>query len=75
MKKAQVTPARLHDLRHLHASICIDNGMNPKMLADHLGHSRASSSLDRYGHIWEKQRAKSAVSLADWLMPPGREVN
>jgi hypothetical protein len=38
--KAGVPAVRLHDLRHLHASIAIRSGMDPKVLADRLGHPR-----------------------------------
>ena len=67
MNKADVPPVRLHDLRHLHASLAIRGGMDAKVLADRLGHSRASFTLDRYTHLFESQRAQSAVSLLDFL--------
>ena len=41
--------------------------MDAKVLADRLGHSRASFTLDRYTHLFESQRAQSAVSLLDFL--------
>lgn len=63
-KKAEVRRVRLHDLRHLHASLAIQQGMDAKMLADRLGHSRASMTLDVYTHLFEEQRANSAVSLS-----------
>jgi integrase len=59
---------RLHDLRHLHASVAIKEGMDPKMLADRLGHARASFTLDVYTHLFEKQRASSAVSSASLIL-------
>ena len=67
MDKAEVPRIRLHDLRHLHSSICIKNGMDPKMLAERLGHARASFTLDTYTHLFEEQRESSAVSLSDFL--------
>jgi integrase len=70
MDKAGVPRVRLHDLRHLHASIAIKNGADPKLLADRLGHSRASFTMDRYTHLFESQRADGAVSLLDFLPPP-----
>jgi integrase len=69
MDRAGVPRATLHNLRHLHASVAIEGGMDAKMLAERLGHSRASFTLDRYTHLFESQRAKSAVSLTDWLTP------
>ena len=70
MKEADVPKVRLHDLRHLHASLAIRGGMDAKVLADRLGHARASFTLDRYTHLFDSQRAQSAVSLLDFLPKP-----
>lgn len=67
MDDAQVPRIRLHDLRHLHASMAIKGGMDAKVLADRLGHARASFTLDVYTHLFDEQRANSAVSLLDFL--------
>jgi integrase len=64
---AKVPKVKLHDLRHLHASMAIRSGVDPKVLADRLGHARASFTLDVYTHLFEEQRANSAVSLLDFL--------
>ena len=64
---AGVPLVRLHDLRHLHSSVCIAQGVDPKMLADRLGHARASFTLDRYTHLFEEQRQRNAVSLLDFI--------
>jgi integrase len=37
------------------------------MLADRLGHSRASFTLDVYTHLFEERRVNAAVSLLDFL--------
>lgn len=73
MKRAEVPCVRLHDLRHLHASVAIHSGMDAKVLADHLGHSRASFTLDRYTHLFESQRAQSIVDLKGWLIPTRKD--
>ena len=67
MDYAKVPRIRLHDLRHLHASMAIKGGMDAKVLADRLGHARASFTLDVYSHLFDEQRANSAVSLLDFL--------
>lgn len=71
-KNAKVRQVKLHDLRHLHASMAIRSGVDPKVLADRLGHARASFTLDVYTHLFDEQRANSAVSLLDFL--PKSEV-
>jgi len=37
--------------------------MDPKVLADRLGHSRVSFTLDVYPHLFEEQKEASAVSI------------
>ena len=54
----------LHDLRHFHASLAIQQGMDAKVLADRLGHSRASLTLDVYTHLFDSQRVNSAVDIS-----------
>ena len=41
------------------------------MLAAPLGHARASCALDVYTHLFEEQRANSAVSLLNFLPKGG----
>lgn len=73
---AGVRRVKLHDLRHLHASMAIRSGVDPKVLADRLGHAKASFTLDVYTHLFEEQRATSAVSLLDFLpSAPQRAAN
>lgn len=67
MRDAKVPLVRLHDLRHLHASLAIKGGMDPKMLADRLGHAKASFTMDVYTHLFDEQRANSAVSITAYL--------
>ena len=72
-KRAKVERVRIQDLRHFHASLAIKDGMNAKMLADRLGHARASFTLDVYTHLFEEQREASAVSISG-LMPSEEAV-
>ncbi|WP_189069347.1 site-specific integrase [Deinococcus radiotolerans] len=61
---ASVRRIRIHDIRHTCASLAIYQGLDPKVLADRMGHSRASISLDIYGHVFEEQRERAALSLS-----------
>lgn len=51
IKKAGVPKITLHDLRHLHATLLMINGENPKVVAERLGHSKVSITLDLYSHV------------------------
>jgi len=41
---------RFHDLRHTHATILLQAGVNPVLVARRLGHSTPTTTLDAYGH-------------------------
>lgn len=51
-----------HDLRHTHASLMIAAGLDIFTLSKRLGHSKASMTLDRYGHL--RHDAQDAVMEA-----------
>jgi len=42
---------RLHDLRHAHATILLEQGVHPKIVQERLGHSSVSTTLDIYSHV------------------------
>jgi integrase len=39
------------DLRHLHATLLMINGENPKVVPERLGHSDVDVTLDLYSHV------------------------
>ena len=57
---------RLHDLRHLHASLLAYHGASPMVVAARLGHSDIKQTLNTYSHFFplEQQRAVEALNLA-----------
>ena len=67
LKDAKVTTARLHDLRHLHVSLLVSKGLDPRSIADRVGHTNPSFTLDVYSHMFATQRAQAAVGMADLL--------
>lgn len=42
---------RLHDLRHSFATLMLAAGVNPKIVAEMLGHTSVTITLDRYSHV------------------------
>ncbi|MCP2015656.1 integrase [Deinococcus sp. HSC-46F16] len=63
LDRAEVRRIRIHDIRHTYASLAIYQGLDPKAIADRMGHSRASITMDVYGHVFEEQREKAALTL------------
>lgn len=62
-KQAGVPKVSLHSLRHLHTSLLIAKGQDPKSISDRLGHSSTAFTLDRYGHIFQAYRHRTALPL------------
>jgi integrase len=50
-EKAKVTKIRFHDLRHSHATLLMKLNINPKVVAERLGHSNTRMTLDTYSHV------------------------
>lgn len=44
----------VHDLRHFHATLCIERQMTPMEVAKRLGHSNSIEVSRRYAHVWER---------------------
>jgi integrase len=44
---------RFHDLRHTAASTLIAQGANPKQIQERLGHASITTTLNRYGHLFD----------------------
>lgn len=57
---------RFHDLRHTHATMLLQQGVNPKIVSERLGHSQISITLDTYSHVLPNIQ-KEAVSKLDEL--------
>lgn len=71
---------RLHDLRHLQASLLLAAGIHPKVVAERLGHSRTAITMDTYSHVLPTLQREAADVLdrllGDWESllhpaPPG----
>jgi len=53
-KKYNLKDAPLYSFRHTGASLLIASGADVKEVSARLGHSRASTTLDKYTHLFEK---------------------
>ena len=62
--KAGVKEIRIHDFRHSHASLLAHAGINIQEIARRLGHSKVSTTLNTYSHLYpaEKERALEVLN-------------
>lgn len=64
-KATGVKKIRLHDLRHSHASLLIDLGFSPLLIAERLGHERVETTLNTYSHLYPNKHGEVAEKLND----------
>jgi integrase len=60
---------RLHDLRHLHATLALAAGVAPRVLADRLGHSTTAVTTDTYRHVLPDLDHDAARRVAGLVFP------
>ena len=58
-----VKKIRIHDIRHSHASLLINQGCDALMLADRLGHEKVSTTLNTYSHLFPHKQQELVHSL------------
>jgi integrase len=59
---------RLHDLRHIHATMLLKAGVHPRIVQERLGHSSIATTLDIYSHTVPGLQ-KAAAERIDALLP------
>ena len=50
-KRAGFSDIRLHDLRHTHASLLLQQGTDMKTISTRLGHASIAFTMDTYAHL------------------------
>lgn len=55
---------RIHDFRHSHASLLINNGEDYLVVKERLGHASITTTIDTYSHLYPSKQ-KSLVKKLD----------
>lgn len=61
--KSGLSGIRLHDLRHLYATLALEAGVDLKTVSSNLGHTSINITADVYGHVTEKMRDSAAEKV------------
>ena len=73
-ERARGIPAiRLHDLRHTHATLLLEDGVDVKTVSERLGHDSIQTTLELYGHVTPRMRASAAARFGA-LLGKAREI-
>lgn len=63
LRRANLPPIRLHDLRHTCATLLLANGTHAKAVQEILGHSSIAMTLDLYAHMVPATHEAAAASM------------
>ena len=67
-KASGVKRIRVHDIRHSHASLLVEMGSSPLLIAERLGHEKVQTTKDTYSHLYPNKQVEVARQL-DGIMP------
>jgi integrase len=70
LKRAGLPRVRLHDLRHTHATMLLAADVHPKVVAERLGHSTITLTLDTYSHVLPTMQDEVTKKL-NAILPAG----
>lgn len=63
MEKTEVKIIRVHDFRHIHVAYLINQGVQPLIIKERLGHRDIKITLNTYGHLYPTQQKQVADML------------
>ena len=62
-EKTGVKKIRVHDIRHSHVAYLINQGVQPLIIKERLGHRDIKITLNTYGHLYPNQQRQVADML------------
>ena len=69
VKEAGFPDLTMHGLRHTHATILLEQGVNPKVVSERLGHASVATTMDIYSHVLPDMQEKAAQAIDTVLAP------
>lgn len=63
IEKSNVREIRVHDLRHSHVAFLINEGVQPLLIKERLGHKDIKVTMNTYGHLYPNQQKAVADLL------------
>ena len=66
-KATGVKKIRIHDIRHSHASLLVEMGYSPLLIAERLGHERVQTTMETYSHLYPNKQGEVAQKLDEFM--------
>ncbi len=71
VSRATLRTIRLHDLRHMHATLALKAGVPVKVVSERLGHESPAFTLKQYAHVIPGMQAAAAALVAELIKEQG----
>ena len=65
--KVGLTRITFHGRRHSHASLLVEMGFSPLLIAERLDHERVQTTMETYSHLYPNKQAEVARQLSGIL--------
>ncbi|HEV2459989.1 MAG TPA: site-specific integrase [Ktedonobacterales bacterium] len=63
LKRADLPDIRLHDIRHMAATLLLSHNVNIKVVSEMLGHADIATTLRIYGHVLPTMQQAAADTM------------
>ena len=63
IRKTGLPHLTVHGLRHAHATLLLESGINPKVVSERLGHATIATTMDIYSHVLPGLQESAALAL------------
>ena len=67
LERVGIPKVRFHDLRHIFATIALQNGVGIKTVSGMLGHFSGGFTLDTYAHVTTAAQKEAAQTMGNVL--------
>ena len=64
---------RIHDFRHTHASLLVNEEINIQEIARRLGHSKVEQTWNTYSHLYPREEERAVAILDGIVLPESSE--
>jgi len=74
-KRREMEGIGYHALRHIFVSICIDAGLNLKLIGSYVGHASITTTMDTYGHLLPGSETSAGEIMDSYLAKESNGVS